>query len=133
MHELLSSTLQQGVYLSQRVMMQLSSPLQQTDTTTSTLGPAPSGGFTPITPGGSGRSIFDFGKFLSDALYLFFWSIVGAVAFALVAALAMRIFNILTPGIDEMAELKRGNIAVGIVMMGFLLTIAIVVIAVVIK
>jgi len=133
MHELLSSTLQQGVYLSQRVMVQLSSPLQQTDTTTSTVGTAPIGGFTPITPGGTGRSLFDFGKFLSDAFYLFFWSIVGAVAFALVAALAMRIFNILTPGIDEMAELKRGNIAVGIVMMGFLLTIAIVVIAVVIK
>lgn len=145
MQDIFSTTVLQGVSLLRRVVGQTPPgegitglqpsppPVAETAVTSgATTTDTVSGGITPIT-GGSSRPFFDFGSFLSDALLLFFWSLIGAVAFALVAALAMRIFNLLTPGIDEMAELRRGNIAVGIVLMGFLLTIAAVVIAVVIK
>ena len=45
----------------------------------------------------------------------------------------MRIFTVLTPGINELDELKKGNIAVALVMMSFILAVAAVVVAVLLK
>lgn len=55
------------------------------------------------------------------------WAIVGAVAMALALALALRLYNVLTPGLDEMAELREGNMAVAMVMAAVVLAMGIVV------
>ncbi len=75
----------------------------------------------------------DFGNVALQVLFALLWGIIGAVVFSIVIALAMRVFSALTPGIDEMAELKKGNLAVGIIMAGYVLTVSIVVIAILIK
>ncbi len=72
----------------------------------------------------------DFGRVAQQVLFALLWSIVGAVIFSIIIALAMRVFSILTPGLDEMAELRKGNVAVGLVAAGFVLTVSIVVIAI---
>lgn len=71
----------------------------------------------------------DFGNVAEQVLLALLWSIVGAIVFSIIIALAMRVFSILTPGLDEMAELRKGNVAVGLVAAGFVLTVSIVVIA----
>lgn len=80
-----------------------------------------------ITPNSSTN--IDFGLVAEQVLLALLWSIVGAIVFSIIIALAMRVFSILTPGLDEMAELRKGNIAVGLVAAGFVLTVSIVVIA----
>ncbi|PZS05638.1 MAG: hypothetical protein DLM69_00775 [Candidatus Chloroheliales bacterium] len=72
----------------------------------------------------------DFGRVAEQALLALLWAIVGAIVFSVIIALAMRVFSILTPGLDEMAELRKGNIAVGLVGAGFVLTVSVVVIAI---
>ncbi|MDL1898577.1 DUF350 domain-containing protein, partial [Anaerolineae bacterium CFX7] len=41
-------------------------------------------------------------------------------------AIAFRVLNVLTPGLNEWEELKKGNMAVGIVWSAFTLAVAIV-------
>ena len=55
------------------------------------------------------------------------WAIVGAIAMALALALALRLYNVLTPGLDEMAELREGNMAVATVMAAIVIAMGIVV------
>ncbi|MEW6197767.1 MAG: DUF350 domain-containing protein [Planctomycetota bacterium] len=55
------------------------------------------------------------------------WAITGAISMGLGLAIGMKIFTWLTPKIDEIEELKKGNIAVGIVLAGLILAIAAVV------
>jgi uncharacterized membrane protein YjfL (UPF0719 family) len=83
----------------------------------------------PIQP----RAAFDLGNFLVNAIAALLWSVVAAIIFSLVIVVAMRIFSILTPGIEEMEELKKGNIAVAMVMFGFILAVSGVVVAVLLK
>jgi uncharacterized membrane protein YjfL (UPF0719 family) len=59
--------------------------------------------------------------------------VVSAIAFAIVIPIAMRVFNRMTPGIDEMAELKNGNVAVAIVMGATVLAMVLLVVAVTLK
>jgi len=56
-----------------------------------------------------------------------------ALGFSIAVPVAMRVFNRMTPGIDEMAELKRGNTAVAIVMGATVLAMVLLVVAVVLK
>jgi len=72
----------------------------------------------------------DFGRVAEQALLALLWAIVGAIVFSIIIALAMRVFSWLTPGLDEMAELRKGNVAVGLVAAGFVLTVSVVVIAI---
>ena len=58
---------------------------------------------------------------------------IASLIFSLIVVVAMRIFTLLTPGINELDELKNGNIAVALVMMSFILAVAAVVVAVLIK
>ena len=46
---------------------------------------------------------------------------------------AMRLFNRLTLGMDEIEELRKGNVAVALVMLGFILSVSGVVVAVLLK
>src|SRR4051812_12926027 len=85
------------------------------------------GGLPPIP---TGQTSFNFVNFILNAVAALLWSVVAAIIFTLVAIIAMRIFSALTPGINELAELKNGNIAVALVMFGFLVSVAAVVMAV---
>lgn len=75
----------------------------------------------------------DYGRVLINMLFLLLWVIVSAIAFAIVVPIAMRIFNRITPGIDEMAELRNGNNAVALVMGATVLAMSLLVMAVVLK
>ena len=83
----------------------------------------------PIQP----RSEFDLVSFLVNAVAALLWSILAAIIFVLVIVIAMRIFNRLTPGLDEIEELKKGNVAVALVIVGFIVSVSSVVVAVLIK
>lgn len=54
------------------------------------------------------------------------WSLVSAVSMGLSMGLVIKIFDMLTPGIDEMEELRKGNIAVAIVLGAVILAFGIV-------
>jgi len=75
----------------------------------------------------------DYGRVVTNMLFLLAWVIVSAIAFAVAVPIAMRVFNRMTPGIDEMAELKNGNTAVAIVMGATILAMVLLVMAVVLK
>ena len=75
----------------------------------------------------------DYGRVLLNMVFLLLWVIVSAIAFAIVVPIAMRIFNRMTPGVDEMAELRRGNTAVATVMGATILAMVLLVMAVVLK
>lgn len=75
----------------------------------------------------------DFGRILTNMAFLVLWAIVSAIAFAIVIPIGMRVFNRMTPGIDEMAELKNGNVAVAIVMGSTILAMVLLVMAVALK
>jgi uncharacterized membrane protein YjfL (UPF0719 family) len=55
------------------------------------------------------------------------WALTGAIAMAISLALALRLYNVLTPGLDEMEELKEGNMAVAIVMGAIVIAMGLVV------
>ncbi len=55
------------------------------------------------------------------------WALVGAISMGVGLGVALKIFNWLTPNIDEMEELKKGNIGVAIVLAAVVLATAIVV------
>ena len=76
---------------------------------------------------------FDLGNFLVNAVAALLWSVVAALIFVPVMVVAMRLFNLLTPGMDEIEELKKGNIAVALVMTAFVVAVSGVVIAVLLK
>ena len=79
------------------------------------------GGLPPLPGAGP-----DFGSIALNMLFAILWSIVAAVGFAAAIAVAFRVLNLLTPGLNEWEELKKGNMAVGIVWAAFTLAVAIV-------
>jgi uncharacterized membrane protein YjfL (UPF0719 family) len=83
----------------------------------------------PIQSQGS----FDLVNFLVNAVAALLWAIVAAIIFVGVIVVAMRVFNRLTPGMNEIEELRNGNVAVALVMLGFILSVSGVVIAVLLK
>ena len=42
------------------------------------------------------------------------YAVVGAISMGVGLGLALKIFTVLTPGIDEIEELKKGNVSVAI-------------------
>ncbi len=68
---------------------------------------------------------------MSDLKFLLFnylatlgWAVAAAVSTGIGLAVALKVFNVLTPKIDEMEELRKGNIAVAIVMVAVILAMA---------
>ena len=55
------------------------------------------------------------------------WAITGAVAMGIGIAVAVKIFTWTTPKLDEVEELKKGNICVAIVLAAVILAMAVVV------
>jgi uncharacterized membrane protein YjfL (UPF0719 family) len=66
-------------------------------------------------------------QLLFQYLIVFGWGVVGAITMAVALAILLKIFTVLTPKIDEMEELKKGNVAVGIMLAGVVIAFAIVV------
>jgi uncharacterized membrane protein YjfL (UPF0719 family) len=79
------------------------------------------GGIPPLP--GTGP---DFGSIALNMLFAIIWSIIAAVGFALAIGIGYRVLNVLTPGFNEWEELKKGNMAVGILWSAFTLAVAIV-------
>ena len=55
------------------------------------------------------------------------WAIAGAIAMGIGLGVALKVFTILTPNIDEMEELKKGNIGVATVLAAVILAMGAVV------
>ncbi len=84
-----------------------------------------------LPPGLQGGT--DYGRVFTNMVFLILWAVVSALAFAIVVPIGMRVFNRMTPGIDEMEELKKGNVAVAIVMGSTILAMVLLVMAVALK
>jgi len=61
------------------------------------------------------------------------WALVAAISFAIVIPIGIRLFRALTPGLDEIEELKKGNMAVALVFATFMLSLTAIVVAILIK
>jgi hypothetical protein len=80
------------------------------------------GGLPPLPGAGP-----DFVSIALNMLFAVLWSIVAAIGFAAAIAIGYRVLNLLTPGLNEWEELKKGNVAVGVLWASFTLAVAIVV------
>lgn len=80
------------------------------------------GGLPPLPGAGP-----DYMSILINMLFAILWSIVAAIGFAAAIAIGFRVLNVLTPGLNEWEELRKGNMAVGIVWAAFTIAVAVVV------
>jgi uncharacterized membrane protein YjfL (UPF0719 family) len=87
-------------------------------------------GLPGITPTNQG---VDLGNLAVQVLFALFWALVGAFIFTLVVSIAMRVFSLLTPSLDEIEEIRNGNVAIAMVMFAFLLSVAAVVAGILLK
>lgn len=55
-------------------------------------------------------------EFFQDLVRVFGWSMIAAICMGLGTGLAVKLFDALTPGLEEIDELKKGNVAVAIVL-----------------
>ncbi len=55
------------------------------------------------------------------------YALIGAISMGVGLGIALKIFTMLTPGIDEMEELKKGNISVAIVIAAVIISMGAVV------
>jgi uncharacterized membrane protein YjfL (UPF0719 family) len=83
----------------------------------------------PLPP----TSAVDFGRLALNMLLAVVWSIVASVGFAAAIAIGLKVFSALTPGFNEWEELKKGNNSVAFLWSAFVIAVAIVVVAVLLK
>ncbi len=93
------------------------------------MGPLFQGGLPPL-PGATGPN---FGTIALNMLFAVVWSIVASVAFGVAIAIGLKVFSALTPGINEWEEMKKANMAVAILWAAFVIGLAAIVIAVLLK
>ncbi|TAH52192.1 MAG: DUF350 domain-containing protein [Chloroflexota bacterium] len=79
------------------------------------------GGLPPLPGAGP-----DFASIALNMLFAIIWSIVAAIGFAAAIAIGFRVLNVLTPGLDEWEELRKGNMAVGLLWAAFTIGVAVV-------
>lgn len=60
-------------------------------------------------------------------LVTFGWALTGAISMGLGLGLALRLFTAFTPGLNEMEELKKGNVAVAVVLAAVVVAMGIVI------
>lgn len=68
-----------------------------------------------------------FKMILFQYLMSFGWAIVGAIGMGVGLAVAFKIFTAFTTNLDEIEELKKGNVAVAIVLASAIISMGIVV------
>lgn len=61
-----------------------------------------------------------------EYLFTFGWALLGALATAIVLGVMLKVFNWLTP-IDEWEEIKKGNMAVAIIMAAVIISAAVII------
>ncbi len=66
-------------------------------------------------------------RLLLDWAMTFGWALVGGVAMAVAFFVFIKLFDLLTPSLEEFKELKKGNLAVAVFMAGLVLGFALVV------
>ncbi len=76
---------------------------------------------------------FDLGRLLLNMVLAVAWTAVAGLCFAVAISLGFRLFAALLPGLDYLAELKRGNVAVALVMGIFLISLTAIVVAILLK
>lgn len=86
------------------------------------------GGLPPLP--GSGPN---YQSVLLNMLFAVVWSIVAAIGFAVAISIGFKVLNLLTPGLDEWDELKKGNMAVAVLWSAFTIAVAVVVFVVLFK
>lgn len=86
-------------------------------------------GLPPIPDSGN----IDIVRVLINMAFAVAWTIVAGISFAVVISMGMRLFNALTPGLDEIEELKKGNMAVALVFAVFMICLTAIVVAILIK
>jgi uncharacterized membrane protein YjfL (UPF0719 family) len=80
------------------------------------------GGIPPLPGAGP-----DYASIALNMLFAVLWSLVAALGFAGAIAIGFRVLNVLTPGLNEWEELRKGNMAVGIIWASFIIGVAVVV------
>ena len=66
-------------------------------------------------------------EFLTDLMKVCGWSLMAALLMGVGTGLAIKIFDLFTPGVDEMDELKKGNMAVALVLAAVVLSVGMVI------
>jgi len=56
----------------------------------------------------------------------FGWAIVAAISFAFAMGLAIKVFDLLSRGIDEWEEIKKGNWGVAIIIASMIISVGLV-------
>jgi uncharacterized membrane protein YjfL (UPF0719 family) len=65
----------------------------------------------------------------SAYLITFGWALVGSIGMGTGIAIALKLFDLSTPRIDEWEEIKKGNVAMAIVLAAVILALGVVVAA----
>jgi uncharacterized membrane protein YjfL (UPF0719 family) len=86
-------------------------------------------GLPPIPDSGD----VDLTRILINMALAIVWAMVAGISFSIVIPIGIRLFNALTPGLDEMEELKKGNLAVALVFATFIISLTAIVVAILIK
>lgn len=60
---------------------------------------------------------------LTEILKACGWAFLSALLMGMGTGLGVKVFDLMTPGVDEMEELRKGNIAVAIVVAAVILSI----------
>lgn len=76
---------------------------------------------------------FNLGRLLLNMALAVVWTAVAGVCFALALALGLRLLATLLPEMDYLSELKRGNIAVALVVSVVMVSLTAVVVAILLK
>jgi hypothetical protein len=86
-------------------------------------------GLPPIPNG----TELDLGRLLINIALAVLWTAVAGVSFAVAISIGLRLFNSLLPGLDHVAELKRGNMAVAAVLSVVVISLTAIVVAILLK
>jgi hypothetical protein len=86
-------------------------------------------GLPPIPDG----SQLDLGRLLINIALAIVWTVVAGVSFAVAISIGVRLFEALLPGLDYLAELKKGNLAVAAVLGVFMISLTAIVVAILLK
>jgi hypothetical protein len=86
-------------------------------------------GLPPIPDSGT----VDIARILINMALAIAWTLVAGISFAIVIPIGIRLFNALIPGLDEIDELKKGNMAVALIFATFIVSLTAIVVAILIK
>jgi len=69
----------------------------------------------------------DWKYYLVQYLVTLGWALTGALSMGVSLGLALKVYSLLTPDVDEMVELREGNLAVAILMASVVIAMGLVV------